>query len=306
MSPVRRDHSPTPLTADHGTPAAEVRIDVALVRALVSAQFPQYASGRIQPLGSGWDNAMMRLGSDLLVRLPRRAIAAPLIRHEQRWLPELSKRLPIDVPVPVQIGRPGSGYPWPWSIVRWLPGEGADRSPPDAEEGSRLASFLACLHQLAPPNAPSNPVRGVPLATRADQVGERIERLTRRTDAITPAILRIWRDALAAPSCMKRRWLHGDLHPLNILVHRGQITGIIDWGDVAAGDVATDLAVLWMLFDHRTRERALSAYGDIDLAARQRTRGWAALFGVVLLDSGLVDHPRHAAVGADILRRLGA
>ncbi|MYA17011.1 MAG: phosphotransferase, partial [Gammaproteobacteria bacterium] len=139
-----------------GTPPAEVHIDNALVRSLVHEQFPQYASHRVQPIGSGWDNVMMRLGTDLLVRLPRRAIAVALIEKEQRWLPELSSRLPIDVPVPIHNGRPSTDYPWPWSIVRWLPGDGADRSPPDAGEGRRLSSFLYFLHQPAPPVARVN------------------------------------------------------------------------------------------------------------------------------------------------------
>ena len=287
-----------------GTPPAEVCIDTALVRSLVHQQFPQYASHRIQPMGSGWDNVMMRLGSDLLVRLPRRAIAAVLIEEEQRWLPELSSRLPIDVPVPIHVGRPSRDYPWPWSIVRWLPGEGADRSPPDADEGCRLASFLSCLHQAAPAGARVNPVRGVPLATRADQVCERLDRLVRTTDAITPAVRTAWHDALAASPNTERLWLHGDLHPLNVLVSRGRITGVIDWGDLTAGDVATDLAVFWMLFDGPARERALAAYGSVDIHMRARAKGWAVLFGVVLLDTGLMDHPRHAAVGAAILRRI--
>ena len=227
-----------------------------------------------------------------------------LIEEEQRWLPELSSRLPIDVPVPIHVGRPSRDYPWPWSIVRWLPGEGADRSPPDADEGCRLASFLSCLHQAAPAGARVNPVRGVPLATRADQVCERLDRLVRTTDAITPSVRTAWHDALAASPNTERLWLHGDLHPLNVLVSSGRITGVIDWGDLTAGDVATDLAVFWMLFDGPARVRALAAYGSVDIHMRARAKGWAVLFGVVLLDTGLMDNPRHAAVGAAILRRI--
>ena len=287
-----------------GTPPAEVHIDTALVRSLVRPQFPQYASHPIQPMGSGWDNVMMRLGPDLLVRLPRRAIAAVLIEEEQRWLPELSSRLPIDVPVPIHNGRPSKDYPWPWSIVRWLPGDGADRSPPSADECCRLAAFLSCLHRAAPSSVRVNPVRGIPLATRADQVGERMDRLAQTTDVITPAVRAAWHDALAASPSTERLWLHGDLHPLNILVRRGRITGVIDWGDLTVGDVATDLAVFWMLFDAPTRERALAAYGQVDNPMRARAMGWAILFGTMLLDTGLVDHPRHAAVGAAILHRV--
>ena len=175
-----------------GTPAAEVRIDTALVGSLIRDQFPQYSELRLTPIGQGWDNVTMRLGSDLLVRLPRRTVAVPLIEHEQRWLRELSPGLPIAIPVPIHAGRPGCGYPWPWSIAPWLPGE------------------------------------------------------------------------------------------------------------------AADLAALWILFEGAALQEALAIYGNVDQATLARSKGWALLFGAMLLDTGLQDHPRHADLGAKILRRAVA
>ena len=186
----------------------------------------------------------------------------------------------------------------------WLPGRTADEDAPLPTEAMRFAEFLAALHQPAPANAPANPVRGVPLATRADAVAERIERLRRKTRLITPELLAVWRNALKASPCTTRRWLHGDLHPLNIIVRQGRITGVIDWGDLTGGDPATDLAALWMLFDTSARDSALAAYGDIDSELEARAKGWAVLFGTVLLDTGLADNPRHAAVGTTTLRRV--
>ena len=136
-----------------GTPAAEIPIDAALVRSLICEQFPQYAEFDLRPIGSGWDNVMMRLGDDLLVRLPRRSVAVPLIEHEQRWLPTLAPRLLIAVSAPIHAGRPSVRFPWPWSITRWLPGEAADLAAPQPEESVRLAKFLAALHRRAPPPA---------------------------------------------------------------------------------------------------------------------------------------------------------
>ena len=128
--------------------------------------------------------------------------------------------------------------------------------------------------------------------------------LRRKTDLITPGLLETWRTALNASPCATRQWLHGDLHPLNIIVRRGRITGIIDWGDLTGGDPATDLAAIWMLFGASARDSALAAYGGIDPELEARAKGWAVLFGAVLLDSGMADHPRHAAVGAQTLRRV--
>ncbi len=121
---------------------------------------------------------------------------------------------------------------------------------------------------------------------------------------ITARLLAVWRAALDASPCAGRQWLHGDLHPLNIVVEKGRITGIIDWGDLNGGDPATDLAVLWMLFDTFDRGSALAAYGGIDPDLEARAKGWAMLFATVLLETGLEDHPGHAAVGAQTLRRL--
>jgi aminoglycoside phosphotransferase (APT) family kinase protein len=87
------------------------------------------------------------------------------------------------------------------------------------------------------------------------------------------------------------------------LVDKGGITGIIDWGDLAAGDRATDLAALWCLFPEKhLREQVIDAYGEVSQETLARAKGWAILFGVVLLDSGLVDHSQHATIGQKILQ----
>jgi aminoglycoside phosphotransferase (APT) family kinase protein len=132
-----------------------------------------------------------------------------------------------------------------------------------------------------------------------------MQRLASATDLITPQIWRIWQAALHAPLDTPPTWLHGDLHPRNVLVEHGAITGIIDWGDLTAGDRAADLAAIWMLFaEAAARQAALAAYGELSEATLQRARGWAALFGVLLLDSGLIDNPRNAVIGARTLQRV--
>jgi len=112
---ARPTSEPRP-TAPAGTPRAEVEIDEGLVRVLLRRQHPDLAALPLRPLGAGWDNAMLRLGDDRLVRLPRRREAAVLVEHEQRWLPELAARLPLAVPAPVRAGAPDLGYPWRWSM----------------------------------------------------------------------------------------------------------------------------------------------------------------------------------------------
>lgn len=83
---------------------------------------------------------------------------------------------------------------------------------------------------------------------RATSVEERIQRLEQKTNLISEEIKHLWKEALNAPIDVEATWLHGDLHSRNVLVENGVITGIIDWGDITAGDKATDLAAIWMLF----------------------------------------------------------
>lgn len=137
-------------------------------------------------------------------------------------------------------------------------------------EAPRFARFLRRLHRPAPTDTPFNDLRGIPLKVRAGDIERRIERARRDTDLVTPEVEQAWGEALAAPVSTERLWLHGDLHPQNLLVAGDTISAVIDWGDLTAGDPATDLAAFWMLFDDPTvRREALEVYGASDeLAAR--------------------------------------
>jgi aminoglycoside phosphotransferase (APT) family kinase protein len=286
-----------------GTPAAEIEIDTTMIRALLEEQHADLAGLPCVLLEAGWDNVMFRLGNALCLRMPRRAMAAPLLENEQAWLPELGNRLPLPVPVPLRIGQPGCGYPWRWSVVRWIAGAAADLNVPRGSEAIRLAEFLKALHVPAPGGVPRNPVRGGPLRDRAQRVEERMERLRRVSTLVSAEVLRVWEDAVSAPIDVAPTWVHGDLHARNVLVEGGAITGVIDWGDVTSGDRAVDLASIWMLFgDREARRMAMDAYGSASDATWRRAKGWAVYIGLILLETGLVDNPRHAVMGERVLR----
>ncbi len=288
-----------------GMPESEFKIDTNLVYSLLVEQHPDLAKLTIHQIDSGWDNAMFRLGDRLSVRLPRRKASVKLIENEQAWLPFLAQQLPLPVPELYRLGKPSQSYPWKWSVLQWLDGKTADQAEPQANQVKPFISFLRALHEPAPSDAPKNKVRGVPLNQRAAAVEERIRRLEKKTNLITLKVKDIWNRALNTPVDVQAKWLHGDLHTRNILVQDGIITGIIDWGDITSGDIATDLASIWMLFDDQNvREEAIAEYAVVSEATLQRAKGWAVLFGVTLLDSGLVDNSRHANMGVKILHRL--
>ena len=285
-------------------PAADVEISVSLVRSLLADQHPDLADQPLVEYANGWDNALFRLGSDLLVRLPRRAMSAGLVEHERRWLPVLQPRLPVPIPVPDRVGSPGRGYPWAWSIVPWVEGEPIGPEPLTGGRAASLArelgEFLAALHGPAPADAPANPYRAVPLAERSPAAIDRIRSLGRALGD-PDQVLRRWSEAVEAPPWTgPPMWAHGDLHPLNILVANGHLVSVIDFGDVTAGDPAGDLGVAWMLFDERERavfrNVATTDVRPIDRAMWSRARGNALAFALAVLDRS-ADNPALDRIG---------
>jgi aminoglycoside phosphotransferase (APT) family kinase protein len=289
--------------APHRMPAAEVEVSAGLVRRLLASQQPDLAHLPVQVLANGWDNVMFRVGGELAARLPRRDMAARLIAHEQRWLPVLGPRLPLPIPAPVRFGEPGLGYPWPWSIVPFLPGQVASRTPPAdlRSAAASLGSFLGALHTPAAPGAPANPFRGVPLADRCAALTQNLEVLAGLVDR--GAVMAAWETAVAAPTWDGPPvWLHGDLHPANILVHHGRISGVIDFGDITSGDPAADLAVAWMLLPaschdaFRGAYRAGGGHAASDGSGWVRARGWALALSIAFLAHS-DDNPQIAGIG---------
>lgn len=289
-----------------GKPEAELTLSSELVRQLLRVQHPDLADLPLREFASGWDNQLFTLGSEMIVRLPRRELAATLVRNEQTWLPDLAPLLPLPIPSPLRVGEPSTDYPWPWSIVPAFAAEAADLAPPEAAQAPVWASFLNALHQPAPDNAPENDFRGVPLRDRQPALQLRIDRLRGVSGAYTSHIEQLWETGLAAPETTHNCWLHGDLHAQNVLTHNQAFTAVIDWGDITSGDAATDLASIWALFPDRTARQQILELYQPDQPTLDRSFGWAIMFGVILLDSGLINSPRHATMGRDMLQRVSA
>ncbi|UFU03135.1 aminoglycoside phosphotransferase family protein [Ruania suaedae] len=291
-----------------GTPAADVHIDEDLVRRLLTDQHPELAARPLSVIAHGWDNVMVRLGSTLLVRLPRREAAARLVEHEQLVLPRLAPRLPVPVPALIRAGRPTAYYPWSWSVLRWIEGRPTVLDPAGARDAwaAQLGKFFAALHRPADADAPVNPVRGVPLAQRAEAIRARLADPTLGRGAELAAV---FEGHAAVPAYDGPPvWLHGDPHPLNLLTHRHRLTAVLDFGDVTAGDPATDLATAWLTFTARGRAAFVVAYARADRAGAglpegfgtddalwSRARAWAANFAAVFA-AHADDDPRMAAI----------
>jgi aminoglycoside phosphotransferase (APT) family kinase protein len=266
----------------------EVDVDAALVSRLLAAQFPQWADLSIEPIHSaGTDNAIYRLGSEMAVRLPRIEAATGQVDKEHQWLPRLAPHLPLAIPVPLAKGKPGEGYPWHWSVYRWLEGETAtiERIADPGQAARDLAHFIAALQQIDPTGGPlpgpHNFFRGEPLALRDSETRAAIASLDGMLD--TDAVTAVWDAALQAPAWHDAPvWIHGDLSPGNLLIQQGLISAIIDFGGLGVGDPACDLQVAWNLLSAASRG-VFRAGLQIDAATWARGRGWALSVGLIAL-----------------------
>jgi aminoglycoside phosphotransferase (APT) family kinase protein len=278
---------------------AGVEISAELVQDLLRDQHPDLAGRSLTFAARGWDNQIWRLGDDLAVRLPWATSAAgALLRKEYTWLPALPP-LPLPVPVPQRLGEPSRRFPQPWIVTTWVQGTPADRAPVTcgAEAAGVLGGFLNALHQAAPPAAPASRNRGVPLTGLTSEFAAQLAEATSRELIPDPGAVRaIWADAVAAPVWAgPPLWLHGDLHPANVLTADGRFCGVIDFGDLCTGDPACDLAAGWILLPGSAIGRFQQACRPApDTATWRRARGWAvlrALGGILIGDAGVHGRP---------------
>ena len=263
------------------------RIDAALVRRLIAAQFPRWAALSVEPVeAGGWDNKTFHLGPHMTVRLPSAAAYAPQVEKEHRWLPTLAPLLPLPIPVPLAKGYPADGYPWRWSVYRWLDGETANagRIGDLRRFADALARFLSALYRIdpagGPPSGPHNFFRGGPLTVYDLETRQAIAALGGKID--TDAAGAVWEAALAAPWTGPPVWFHGDVAAGNLLVRNGRLGAVTDFGTSGVGDPACDLAIAWTLLRGESRDAFRAALG-LDDATWARGRGWALWKGLITL-----------------------
>ncbi|MFC0645588.1 aminoglycoside phosphotransferase family protein [Cellulomonas phragmiteti] len=249
----------------------ELTITVDQVRALVDEQHPRWRDLPLRALPHrGTDHALFRLGDDLAVRLPRIAWAQEAVERERASTERLAAAVGVEAPVPVAAGEPGHGYPWRWSVVRWVPGATPTRPTPVL--AADLAHVVRRLRALDLPGR-VNERRAHPLADLTDAVAADARAVG--DEVPVDRVLRAWEAACAAdPWDGVGVWLHGDLAPGNLVVRDGRLVGLLDWGGAGRGDPAGDLGPAWNLLDAPSRAVLRAVLGDDD-ATWSRGRGWA-------------------------------
>ena len=267
-------------------------IDDVLVRRLVAGQFPRWKGFPVRSVQTeGWDNKTFRLGDHMLVRLPQAAAYAAQVEKEQRWLPLLAPLLPLQIPMPLAIGGPADGYPWAWSVYRWIDGETpvSGRTGDLKDIATALARFLFALQRIdttdGPCPGPHNFYRGGSLTTYDAEVRQAIAILKDKLD--TKAASAVWDMALKTTWDHQPVWLHGDVSPGNLLIHEGRLRAIIDFGMLGVGDPACDLSVAWTLFEGESR-RLFRAILPLDPGTWARGRAWA-LWKALIVAAGMTE-----------------
>lgn len=267
----------------------EAIIDATLVRRLVSTQFPKWKDLPVWPVAqSGWDNRTFHLGDQMLVRMPSAEEYALQVEKEHEWLPRLAPFLPLPIPVPLAIGEPAHGYPWKWSIYRWLAGEPASSAPIAdlCAFAASLAQFLLALQRIdstdGPLAGPHSFYRGGALSTYDSEARQAIAALKNKIDIDT--VTEVWETALATRWHGLPVWVHGDISAGNLLVREGRLSAVIDFGQLAVGDPACDLSIAWTFFKDKSRETFCTKL-PLDAGTWARGRAWT-LWKALIIAAG--------------------
>jgi aminoglycoside phosphotransferase (APT) family kinase protein len=278
-------------------------IDAALVKRLIAAQFPQWSDLPVTPVAvDGWDNRTYRLGDDMTARLPTAAGYVSAVAKENEWLPRLAPALPVAVPPILAMGAPGEGYPFPWSVRGWLPGEPVDPDRIDDLSGFAVsvAGFIRALQRCdtagGPPAGEHSWYRGTSPAYYDDETRRCLVALEGRVD--TAVATTVWDAALAAEWRGEPVWFHGDIASGNLLVVDGKLAAVIDFGTSGVGDPACDLVIAWTMFSGDSRRAFREAVGHDD-GAWARARGWA-IWKAMLVLSGTTD-PHQSAINQRVI-----
>ncbi len=273
----------------------EIHTDENLVRRLLAGQFPKWKDLSIRHVSSsGTDNALYRLGDEMVVRLPRIDWAIDQVKKEHEWMPKLAPHLPLEIPVSLEMGEPAEGYPWNWSVYRWLEGENrtVDNLPNPTQTAADLAEFLLALQDIDVTNGPlanEYGLRGDSLSSRDEATREAIDSLRELIDA--KVVTETWENALHSPEWNRKPvWFHGDVLPGNLLFEEEKLNAVIDFGGLGVGDPACDLMIAWNLFTDESRKAFRLALG-VDDATWARGRGHALSQALIFIPYYMNTHP---------------
>ncbi|WPY00718.1 Aminoglycoside phosphotransferase family protein [Candidatus Trichorickettsia mobilis] len=252
-----------------------------LARKLIAEQFPEYSNLLITDVEKqGHDNRTYRIGDHMLIRMPTTADYALKVPKEQELLPQLAKRLSISIPAPIKMGKPSAGYPYPFSIYKWLPGKSINLLTLTGQEKEQLAFDLAnFLKELQAITDIEGPEPGQHNWWRGDHVSVYDKGAREQVAELAEIIevgqaLALWDKACATKWNKPPIWIHGDFAIGNLLIDGSKLSAVIDFGGSAVGDPACDLVIAWTYLSGKAREIFISEM-NMNKDTLLRARAWA-------------------------------
>ncbi|MBE8472203.1 aminoglycoside phosphotransferase family protein [Streptomyces justiciae] len=287
----------------------QVDVTTDIVATLIEDQFPQWSGKAIRLLAStGTVNAIFRIGDDLCARFPLRltdaAEALAVLEQEAQASAELAQVSPFPVPEPLALGKPGAGYPMPWSVQTWLLGTVASDSDPSGSDAfaADLADFISALRKAETRGRRFNGEgRGGVLAHHDAWMAKCFAESEALLDV--PRLRRLWSRFRELPRTSADVMSHGDLIPGNVLVAADRLTGVLDTGGFGPADPALDLVSAWHLLQPGPRDvlRRTLACDDVEW---ERGKAWAFQQAMGLVWYYAETNPPMSSLGRRTLDRI--
>src|SRR5262249_31823307 len=215
-------------------------------------------------------------------------------------------RTRFPTPEPVALGKPGAGYPLPWSVQTWLPGTVAtDEDPGESIGFARdLAEFIRGVRGIDTRGRTfRGRGRGGDLRSHEAWMETCFERSEHLLDV--PRLRRTWATMQVLPRTARDVITHGDLIPGNVLVCDGRLAGVLDVGDLGPADPALDLVGAWHLLEDGPRQvlRDDLKCGDLEW---ERGKAWAFEQSMGAVWYYVESNPAMSLMGRRTLHRIMA
>lgn len=284
-------------------------VDATTASNLIADQFPALAGAevRILPVG-GTESTIARIGADLTARFPVHADdpvrVAGRLRAQLAATDAFAAASTVPAPRARGMGRPGHGYPLPWTLQTWVQGDVATPvSSADAVELARdLAALIRSLRRVPTGGRRfGGEGRGGALTDHDGWVAECLERSADLLDV--PALGGMWTALRTLPQTGAPVMSHTDLIPANLLATEGRLVGVLDAGGFQPADPALDLVCAWHLFDADARAVLREEVGCSHLEWL-RGAAWALEQALGLVWFYERTNPPMAALGRSTLARL--
>ncbi|MGW6316429.1 aminoglycoside phosphotransferase family protein [Streptomyces sp. NPDC055099] len=287
----------------------QVHVTAESVATLIRRQFPQWSDKAIQLLSStGTVHAIFRIGDDLSARFPLRLADAAetlaVLEREAQASAELAQVSRFPAPKPVALGKPGAGYPMPWSVQTWVPGTIAlDADPSGSHAFAKdLAAFIAALRGAETRGRRfSGEGRGGVLAHHDDWMAKCFEESEGLLNV--PRLRQLWSRFRELPRTGADVMSHGDLIPGNVLVAGDRLSGVLDTGGFGPADPALDLVSAWHLLQSGPRDvlRGILACDDLEW---ERGKAWAFEQAMGVVWYYVASNPPMSKMGRQTLARI--